>query len=576
VAEHSRSLQPAANQQLALPIDSKTQASTVSWFLFGGVAMIMMVFYLVSYQDKDIVDGTWLVLSNAISLFCAVLLFLSFRDLTALATDGEEVRRLAASDDWGQCWNSNSDRRLVDIFWTRRLAGAPTQKSLAVDAFCVLFMFAMWESILFAVRRKPTLLSALGLIGAHCIGFSTLYTFGNMQQCEPFRETPGLSLVIVIMAIPALALMTGIGGALRLKLAGLLGADVHEGSVHNFIHQCLHTEREASAFAVSFLLAQVLQYVATQNLAPLHAVPKGRDLGNAVAEFCFAAGLAVSVVVAGFLEHAIAGQHGHDDLSHDDHHGHEMSRSQLFMHMLKDTLAFTAGWTLLHAIKLCFWSATDDRGILGEGDVMTSHVVIVFFSSAITFIMFFAVDYSADRIHGLFARGLRALGKAFMLLLGLAWEGAFWEGAHSMSAGMELEDKTSRMLAVIFSSLAFCAIVMPAWIMYIVPHTIVVKDEEIHVKDYDDHEASPCGEHKTISLSHIFSFKSNSSHGQGDTALGDDGLHVTVGDDQKTSKEKAGVEKIDESRNMQDQTDPERGHGFDATFANISDVAAGI
>merc|ERR1719399_1524368 len=106
--------------------------------------------------------------------------------------------------------------------------------------------------------------------------------------------------------------------------------------------------------------------------------------------------------------------------------------------------------------------------------------------------MFFVIDFIADRIQGHFSRGLRALGKAFMLLLGLAWEGAFWEGAHGMAAGMELEDKTSRMLAVIFSSLAFCAIVMPAWIMYIVPHTIEFEEDEIYVKDYDDHQ-SPAG-----------------------------------------------------------------------------------
>merc|ERR1719337_307181 len=66
---------------------------------------------------------------------------------------------------------------------------------------------------------------------------------------------------------------------------------------------------------------------------------------------------------------------------------------------------------------------------------MTSHLVVVFISSAITFTIFFMIDGAADRIHGRFSRGLRSLGKAFMLLLGLAWEGAFWEGAHSMAVG---------------------------------------------------------------------------------------------------------------------------------------------
>merc|ERR1719247_2844421 len=91
----------AVEKQLAAPTD-KTLPKTVAWILFGSMAMIMAVFYLVSYNDKDIVDGTWLVISNAVSLFCAVLLFLSFRDLIALITDGEEVRRLgpASDGDW--------------------------------------------------------------------------------------------------------------------------------------------------------------------------------------------------------------------------------------------------------------------------------------------------------------------------------------------------------------------------------------------------------------------------------------------------------------------------------------------
>jgi hypothetical protein len=320
-----------------------------------------------------------------------------------------------------------------------------------------------------------------------------------MQQCEPFRETAGLSFVIVVLAVPAMTLMSLFGGSLREKVATMRGSDLHEGGpMHHFTHQCSHTEREAAAFANSFLLAQVLQYLSTDSLAPLHAVPKGKDLQSALAELCVSVCLGISVVLAGWAEHAIATHNGNPELmskehSHDKGDGHEMSSGHIVVRMIKDTLAFTAGWVILHAIKLCFWSTTNDKGVLGQGDVMTSHVMIVFISSTVTLLMFFAIDYVADRTHGSIARGLRALGKAFMLLLGLAWEGAFWEGAHSMSNGMELDNKTERMIAVILLSLIFVAIVMPAWIMYIVPHTIEFKDDELHVKDYDDHEESPTG-----------------------------------------------------------------------------------
>lgn len=114
-------------------------------------------------------------------------------------------------------------------------------------------------------------------------------------------------------------------------------------------------------------------------------------------------------------------------------------------------------------------------------------------------LLFFAIDFAADRIHGKVARGLRSLGKAFMLLLGLTWEGAFWEGAHTMSQGMGFDDQTARMLMVVVLSLILCAIVMPAWIIHIVPHTFKEEHGELHMKDYDEH-VSPASHSGTPKL----------------------------------------------------------------------------
>lgn len=486
--------QVAVEKNVSLP-------TAIAWNLFGGVLMIMGVFYLINWKDEDIVSATWLVMSNAISLFCAVLLFLAFREAVALMTDGDDIqdRRLGAAGDanWGQCWSSDSgQRRLSNIFGSRRLAGVPTQTTLSVDAGCFVFVFVCWEITLFLIRKRQELLAALGLIAGHCIGFSTLYAFGNMQQCEPFRDSPGRSLAVAVIALAGFLLACFVADLVRTRLA-----PAHDGHVdrdtHNWLHQCKHTEREALAFGISFLLAQVLEFCATEDIAPLHAVPKGKSLADARLHVCFVVGLSVLVMLIGYVENGVAAHHGHEELTAQckaghAKHGHEMTRTQLFLHMLKDTVGFTIGWTLLVLIKIIFWSTTDDNGVIGDGDIMTSHTVVVIISSAVTFATFFCIDFAADRIHGNFARGLRALGKAYMLLLGLAWEGAFWEGAHSIAVGMNLDHRSKRMLSVIGISLAFCGLVMPAWILYIVPRTIEMHDGELHVKDYDDH-ASPKG-----------------------------------------------------------------------------------
>jgi len=216
--------------------------------------------------------------------------------------------------------------------------------------------------------------------------------------------------------------------------------------------------------------------MATDELAPLHAVPKGRDPGSSWVQLFLTLVLAVLVVAAGYIEHVVTSR----------------KFGALCVRLaatLEDTLAFTTGWCLLTLIKLTFWSATNDNGVLGEGDVMTSHVVMVLICSTVTFAAEFMVDFVADRAPPHFAGGMRALGESFMLLLGLAWEGAFWEGAHAMAVGMKLESKSARMGAVILMSLSLCAVVMPAWIIYIMPSTLKAEHHEHGHDEYDEHHA---------------------------------------------------------------------------------------
>jgi len=500
----------AGTPDVVAMIDSDMLSRAVAWILFGGVACLMIVFYLVNHKDVEIRAATWAVISNAVSLFCAILVFLAFREFLALITDGEDIqdrrlgtaldRRLAGASagPWDQCWGASDssggrllsesashpgdDSHLMEGFWShshaadtlsRRLTPAPTQRSLSIDFFCFVFVFIALEAFLFRLRYRQGSLAAVGLISAHCMGFSALFAFGNMQQCEPFRNNAGLSFVVVLMALAVLLILCWAGHHVRAKVA--LWNDGHTDSYETrWFHQCLHTESEFVAFAVSFLLAQVIEFIAVGELAPLHAVPKGRDLDKSLGEFAFIIGLVILVIAAGYVEICVKEQ--------------EMGHVQLrIASSVEDTLAFTAGWCLVTFIKLAFWSATDDKGFLGQGNLMMSHVVIVLLSSVVTFAMVFVIDFVADRTTPHLAAGMRACGESFMLMLGIAWEGAFWEGAHAMSVGMGFKEKAPRMVVVILLSLSLVAIVMPAWIIYIVPHTLHAHSE--HGEGHD--EGSP-------------------------------------------------------------------------------------
>merc|ERR1719203_2452650 len=138
------------------------------------------------------------------------------------------------------------------------------------------------------------------------------------------------------------------------------------------------------------------------------------------------------------------------------------------------TIRMTMGWSLLFWGYWCFYNRaeSDDKygGILGQRIVMAVvFSVIVFFSIAF-------IDKIADffrnqgsNVAEAIEDGCRALLKTFALLMGLSWEATFAEGVNAVSF---VYPEDMRMYVVVSLSLLLCAIVLPAWALYIVPKSM--------------------------------------------------------------------------------------------------------
>merc|ERR1712060_705192 len=100
---------------------------------------------------------------------------------------------------------------------------------------------------------------------------------------------------------------------------------------------------------------------------------------------------------------------------------------------------------------------------------MMQRLIMAIVFSVIVFIAVLGIDKIADLVtDGGMEYGFRSLLKTCSLLMGLSWEACFNEGVHAIGLRYHGETQT---LVVVLLSVVTCAVVLPAWAMYIVPKT---------------------------------------------------------------------------------------------------------
>jgi hypothetical protein len=393
------------------------------------VAFVMSIFYLVNFPDEDIRFATWNALSSCISIFCAILIFTVMKHLM-MYYFGEGVGLHHAP---------------------------PDSKTLSCSFIRLTVIVGLWYFMMAGLRDhgregKDYTLKAGGVLGAHIVAFVAIDSFGNIQQLSVFRDSPVMCLVAVSIAGCAMGGFVSMFKFFRSKL--------NDASWHEFQEECDEGEQEAMSLTFGFLLSHFFRFCIVGHLAPLHGSPKDKTQTECFKLLFVAIVFAcLTVMLSMSIQRAARG-------------GKREAVRQL--ELLQDITTMTMAWCVLPYGQWQFWTATGGEGI-GEGTVMTARVVMALASSAGCFTLIFIIDKIADAYpedeqdEGGFADGCRKLLTAFVLSMALSWEAAFDRAVEGLSEQFQGSTKV-RMEA--FISFGLCAIVLPAWKMYILPSSI--------------------------------------------------------------------------------------------------------
>merc|ERR1719343_1608947 len=121
--------------------------------VFGTMAFIMALFYLVNYPDDDIQHETWWALNDMIAIFCAVL---AFQAITFAMADFAETQPHAH--------------------------GPPTATALCVSYARYAACLAILETCFWLCKGSPWSFKYATTILGHVTGFAAIDAFGNTIQ----------------------------------------------------------------------------------------------------------------------------------------------------------------------------------------------------------------------------------------------------------------------------------------------------------------------------------------------------------------------------------------------------------
>jgi len=141
--------------------------------LLGAVAFIMSLLYLINNGDPGVVLTTWQVLSTTLSIFIAVLAYVTIRGIG------------------------------IDLI----ALGPFTMVSASLTLFLILYLVN--EAVLYCCRGPQChkVLHAGAAVGSHLLGFAACYGFADLQQVSFFGESFLGRMSVVAIAVVVLTVL---------------------------------------------------------------------------------------------------------------------------------------------------------------------------------------------------------------------------------------------------------------------------------------------------------------------------------------------------------------------------------
>eukprot|EP00747_Dinoflagellata_sp_TGD_P132200 gnl/TRDRNA2_/TRDRNA2_175058_c1_seq1.p1 gnl/TRDRNA2_/TRDRNA2_175058_c1~~gnl/TRDRNA2_/TRDRNA2_175058_c1_seq1.p1 ORF type:complete len:515 (+),score=77.50 gnl/TRDRNA2_/TRDRNA2_175058_c1_seq1:110-1654(+) len=414
---------------------SDAQGVAVAATLLGAIGFQMVVFYLTNHRDADMRKYTYGVISQTIGIFSAVLVFASLHDIL---------------QDWVFKDVSESTHTVVSFvhhfFWNFVLQIALAYLSGAL----------MNDDI--KVQTDPESLDVdlkcFALLLAHLTGFASIMAWANLQQLEPFKQSPAFAALVVPFAIIYLFILQFICGKIRQRLSSRDGREADKFE-ELYDEEASESEIDIMGLTVFFLLVQILRFAIGGALPSSLGTEEMGDLCSHTPlqmAGLISTGIFFNVVVfliVMFKPKSL---------------GEIANR---FTNTALAVLGMSFAWCVFFGAKW-FVASFPQIHAHPKSAQMLIGLILAIFMSGISFGLIRVLDRIADSdcTGDEVDKGVRQVISAFGILVGFAWERCFDKAIEHLAS---VFSETARHLVVFLLAMSCAIIVVPAWRLYILP-----------------------------------------------------------------------------------------------------------
>jgi len=416
--------------------------SAISVMLLGSIGFQMLLFYLVHWEDADIRRYSWRVISQTISIFCAVLLFQGFNGL---------VEEYVIMGDEGT-WMVVVD--MMQLVWWLTLM----QVILAITSGAV---SDMWGGTQPSMEKVHLNVASLAMLFAHVAGFSAINAWGSLQQTI-FKETPLIALLAVPIGYCGLFVMYQ--GFHRIRDHISRSDDgVYDECEEVWNDETKDSENDVAGLSLSFVTVQCIRFAIGGNLPNAEGIEPaeyqdshgGRQwqmllMCGVMFEFCGVLLLNVERCIP------------------------KSERLERIIEILSNYFTFGNAWCFFYGMKwlVCAMQFTNETALL--------HVVLSLCLSAVAFGAIFVLDKVMDNhLLGedseLAENAAENLITGLAILIGFSWEQCF-DTAVTVIARSQ-KQKCPEAISKLIMSVILVIVVFPAWRLYILPTELELQDE---------------------------------------------------------------------------------------------------
>jgi hypothetical protein len=299
----------------------------------------MTLFYLVNFPDPDIQNQAWQLLSRTISIFLAVLISKSTKEILC------EILSQSCENKLSEALSATSEPH------------HETTRNAILMSFSRWLIFWLIFQIYLFNRSAGHGMIASSKLGGHIVAFSGLDAFTALQAGpEPFtvlRATALNSFFLAMSVGVVLWLILEIATNLRRMCYRRRNDQGSKRSaVKEWMKECSAAENEAASLIVGLLLSQTIRHAISGEHPPIHGGdPKGKNTDQVFVLFLVALVLGALVMK---LEMVLK------TLLSSPKHKKGIAR---LIRVSVDTVSMAMAWSLLYWGEWFIYNQTNDRGV---------------------------------------------------------------------------------------------------------------------------------------------------------------------------------------------------------------------